>query len=249
MDTKARYLHLETRQTPMEIPYEYNRAVYQNSYPEQNQEFLNDKFYLTFRDFNIIDTVFDPFEEKEVRQRVFTCIRWDAGHPDRCVFISEDFEYLVQFTIDKRYPFSVDVYNDTEGYQYTVRIINAIYESVPAYPIQEINAIGLAGYIQYGWIFNDRMLREDTDEEGNNKPQKAIVLMSSLCEPLSDIFITIDDGSNTYKVYDGSEVWFKIDETFIPPEELQNLPSAQKIVKYREYYFRGRVPYGIYENN
>ena len=119
MDIKARYLHLETRQTPMEIPYEYNRAVYQNSYPEQNQEFLNDKFYLTFRDLNVIDVVFDPFEEKEVRQRIFTCIRWDAGHPDRCVFISEDFEYLVQFTIDKRYPFSVDMYNDVEGYEFT----------------------------------------------------------------------------------------------------------------------------------
>ena len=240
MDTKARYLHLITRQTPMEIPYEQNRAIYKDSYPAQNQEFLNKKFYLTFRDLNIIDVTFDAFEEKEIRQRVFTCIRWDDVSPNRCVFISDDYEYLVQGIIDKTKPFTVDVYNDTEGYQYTVRIINAVYETVPAYPAQELNVIGLAGTIQYGYIFNDRMLRED------DPPQKAIVLMSSLSEPLSDIFITIE--GDTYKVYDGSEAWFKIDEDFIPPEELQNVPSALKIKKYREYYFTGRVPYGISED-
>lgn len=241
MDTKARYLHLVTRQTPMETPYEYTQNIHLNKYPKQDQEWLNEKFYLTFRDLNIIAAVFDPFEEKEIRQRIFTCIRWDDETPNRCVFLSDDFEYLVQGIIDKKYPFSVDMYNDVEGYEYTVRIINAVYETVPAYPPQEMNAIGLYGTIQYGYVFNDRMLRED------DPPQHAIVLMSSLSEPLSDIFITVDD-ENTYKVYDGSEVWFKIDEEFVPPEELRNLPSALKIQKYREYYFRGRVPYGISED-
>lgn len=243
MDLKARYLHLETKQTPMEIPYDHNRAVYQDSYPEQNQEFLNKRFNLTFRDLRQPDTILEEFEEKEVRQRIFKCIRWDVSEPKRCVFVSEDFEYIVQFTVENVHPFSVDVYNDTEGYLYSVRIINSVYEQVAAYPEQEINVIGLAGTIQYGWIFNDRMLKEDTN------PQKAIVLMSTLCEPLSDIFITINDEDNTFKVYDGSEVWFKIDEDFVPPQELQNLPSTQKIVKYREYYFRGRVPYGIHEDS
>lgn len=241
MDTKARYLHLVTRQTPMEIPFEHTRTVFKGSYPRQDQEWINQKFYLTFRDLNVIHTIYDPFEEKEQRQRVFTCIRWDDEAPNRCVFISEDYEYLVFGIIDKKYPFSVDVYNDVDGYEYTVRIINAIYETVPAYPVQDIDIIGLKGTIQYGYIFNDRMLRED------DPPQNAIILMSALNEPLSDIFITIDD-ENTYKVYDGSEVWFKIDDEFVPPEELINVPSAQKIVKYREYYFRGRVPYGISEN-
>lgn len=241
MDLKAKYLHLETRQTPMEIPFEYNREVYQNSYPEQNQEFLNKHFYLTFRDLNVIDNTFEPFEEQELRQRIFTCIRWDLDHPDRCVFVSEDFEYIIQFVIDKRYPFSVDMYNDVDGYEYTVRIINAVYEPVTAYPAQDINTIGIVGTIQYGYIFNDRMLRED------DIPQKGMVLMSTLSEPLSDIIITIDS-NDTYKVYDGSEVWLKIDKDFVPPEELRNLPSTQKIKKYREYYFTGRVPYGIHEN-
>ena len=215
------YLHYETKQTNNEIPYYYN--IGPDHYPEQNGEYVGMRIDIVFRDKSIVnDETMDEYEEHSLRSRTFVCARFDMEPPHRRIFISEDYEYIIQYKEGETMIDPVELFRN--------------FPPVP-YPLQSHEDIGKVGTIKYGYIYNNKILEED------DIPLKAVSIFSSTTEPTSDIILTY--GTYTFKIFDGEEVWLELSGEEPPINNKDLYPNMWYRTKaIRKYYLEGRRPYG-----
>lgn len=195
----------------------YCNTIGVDRYPTQNLDVLGNTYNMQIRDANNF-VVDEEFPESEpsLRYHEVICIRCDAEYPFRKVFISKSYRFIINYQTKDATEF------DPEEY-------------IAVYCVQDIPLIGITGVVKFGYEYNDNML-----EEGEH----GVVIMSSLHENTSDLIITTV--GDTYKVYDGSEVWFDIDS--VQPNYESSITPEMMVAGIRKYYMNGRTPYGLSED-
>lgn len=193
----------------------YCNTIGVDKYPAQNLDVLGNTYSMQIRDANnFIDRELYPEADPSLRYHDVICIRCDAEYPFRKVFISKSYRFIINYETKEATEFNPD-------------------EFIDVYCVQDIPLIGVTGTVKFGYENNDNLL-----EEG----EKGVVIMSSKHENTSDLIITTE--GDTYKVYDGSEVWFDIDPQQ-PNYDSGHMASEAKVAGIRKYYMNGRTPYGL----
>lgn len=193
----------------------YCNTIGVDKYPAQNLDVLGNTYSMQIRDANnFIDRELYPEADPSLKYHEVICIRCDAEYPFRKVFISKSYRFIINYETKEATEFNPD-------------------EFIDVYCVQDIPLIGVTGTVKFGYENNDNLL-----EEG----EKGVVIMSSKHENTSDLIITTE--GDTYKVYDGSEVWFDIDPQQ-PNYDSGHIASEAKVAGIRKYYMNGRTPYGL----
>ena len=193
----------------------YCPTIGPDRYPAQNLNVLGNVYNMQIRNANnFVNPEEFPEAEPSLKYHEVLCIRCDDEYPFRKVFISLSYRFIINYETREATEFDPDEYIDV-------------------YCVQDIPLIGLTGTIKFGYENNDNLL-----EEG----EKGVVIMSSEHENTSDLIITTD--GDTYKVFDGSEVWFDIDSQQ-PNYDTGALTSELKVAGIRKFYMNGRTPYGL----